>query len=325
MQYCIEIKLVLSAVEGVFLGSLTGIISGVHVNTAIMLLASLFPPSMSLAIFVTSASIAHTFTDVIPSTFLGVPDESFAVLAYPAHGMALRGRGFEAIAIATFSGVFSALTSIPLFFLMFWLSERSIKALTLPVLLATSAFIVMSERGDFLAGSMNVWLSRLKALIVFFTSGVLGVVAFDPDFNGLIPLFSGLFAFPVLYQGLRSGMSLPRSERKACLKFKSALTGTLSGALVSLFPGISAGVASAIAVSPFRESDSESYVSATGAANTANAILCVAVLSALGRARNGASVVLRSLGFRPGFWILPVLTFFSPTLCNAYPSARRLS
>jgi len=115
-------------------------------------------------------------------------------------------------------------------------------------------------------------------LIVFFTSGVLGVVAFDPDFNGLIPLFSGLFAFPVLYQGLRSGMSLPRSERKACLKFKSALTGTLSGALVSLFPGISAGVASAIAVSPFRESDSESYVSATGAANTANAILYVAVL-----------------------------------------------
>ncbi len=305
----IHVKLILTAIEGVILGSFTGIMPGIHVNTAIIFLATIFPPNLSLVVLVISASIAHTFADVIPSTFLGVPDESFAVSVYPAHEMAMDGRGFEAVSTATFSGVAATLLSLPLFFLILHLNYMVVKEFTLPVLAAVSLFIIAGERGDFLSGRFNVWFSRLKALAVFLLSGVLGIVAFGLSFNGLLPLFSGLFAFPVLYQGFRSGVTLPESERKVSFRMKSTLTGTVSGALVSLFPGISSGVASAIAVSPFSESDSESYVSAAGAANTANAILCLSVLSAFGKARNGAALALKATGFTPGIQLIPVLTF----------------
>jgi len=288
---------ILTATLGVLLGILTGITPGIHVNTAIALLAAGRQINKDIMILIISASIAHTFADVIPATFLGIPDVSFAVSVYPAHEMCLEGRGIEAVAISTFSGIIAVILTVPLFFLMLkYLRNGYTESIVLPVLMLTSIFIIFREKGDIFAGRHSRILGYVKALTVFTLSGILGIIVFKLNVkNLLLPLFSGLFAFPILYRGVRGIKNLPEQEVGVKLKPLSALTGTLSGSIVSLFPGISSGVASALAVSPFKESEADNYVSATGAANTSNALLCFAVLMSTGKSRSGAALALRTI------------------------------
>jgi len=288
---------ILVAVLGVFLGTLTGIIPGIHVNTAIALLSASRPVDKNLIIVVISASIAHTFSDVIPATFLGIPDESFAVSVYPAHEMSLDGRGIEAITISTFSGVIAAIASIPLFYaILRFIKVSYLEEFILPILILTSLFVII-ERGNSFAGRYSPFFSSMKALMVFTLSGIIGIAVFKLSSNKdlFLPLFSGLFAFPILYRGVKGIRNLPEQSILVKLKPLSALMGTVSGMIVSLFPGISSGVASLLAVSPLKESDAENYVSATGAANTANALLCFAVMISAGRARSGATLALKQV------------------------------
>ncbi len=288
---------ILTAILGVLLGIFTGITPGIHVNTAIALLVAGRQINKELTILIISATIAHTFADAIPATFLGIPDVSFAVSAYPAHEMCLEGRGIEAVTISAFSGIIAVVLTLPLFFLMLkYLRGGYTESLVLPVLVLTSIFIVFREKGDIFGGRHSRVLNCIKALTVFTLSGILGTLVFKLNAkNLLLPLFSGLFAFPILYRGARGTKNLPGQEVGVKLKPLSALTGTLSGSLVSLFPGISSGVASALAVSPFKESEADNYVSATGAANTSNALLCFAVLMSTGKSRSGAALALRTI------------------------------
>jgi len=277
---------VLISIVGVILGVFTGITPGVHVNTIIPLLNL---DGRTLVLVLISASIAHTFLDAIPSTFIGIPDESTAVSLYPAHSMALEGRGIEAVAIATFSGLISVIALTPAFFILSKV-KLNVSRLTLPVLLLVTIFLITQERGDTFAGKYSRVVAVGKAFVVLAISGIVGFLALN--FDTLSPLFSGLFAFPVLLGGIKRKTEIP--EQKVCFKPRTlpALLGSLSGTLTSIFPGISSGIASTIAVSPFKERNSENYVSATGAANTANALMCFAVLISSGKSRSGVAYAI---------------------------------
>ena len=53
----------------------------------------LFIPLL-LAMTIVAMSIAHTFLDFIPSTFLGAPECETALSVLPAQGMLLEGSGY---------------------------------------------------------------------------------------------------------------------------------------------------------------------------------------------------------------------------------------
>lgn len=87
----------LAALAGVVSGMVTGLLPGLHVNTVTALLlgagaacaAAGFEFSTLLA-FICALAISHTFFDVVPGLFLGVPgDEAFALL--PGHRQFERG------------------------------------------------------------------------------------------------------------------------------------------------------------------------------------------------------------------------------------------
>ncbi len=283
---------ILVSLLGILIGTLTGLTPGIHVNTAVALIVSGRRLDRDLVILAISASIAHTFLDAVPSTFLGIPDESQSVSVYPAHLLAVEGRGVEAVAISALSGVIAAFATLPFFFLL-PLIKPDTSRYTLAVLVFTVLFLISLEKGDMLAGRYSFVLNRLKASLVLLVSGILGFFAFRFNPPLFAPLFSGLFAFPVLYSGFRGVESLPQSKRGLNFRPLASLSGAAFGMTASLFPGISSGVASAMAVSPFSEQDEESYVAATGATNTANAILCLSVLIATGKARSGVAAVIR--------------------------------
>jgi putative membrane protein len=122
-----EIALVIVfAILGTSLGVLTGLIPGLHVNNIAVIMLSISPALLAglmflegygipelfipllVAMIIVAMSIAHTFLDFIPSTFLGAPEGETALSVLPAHSMLLEGRGYEAVmlsAIGSLGGV----------------------------------------------------------------------------------------------------------------------------------------------------------------------------------------------------------------------------
>jgi len=123
------IIVILAGLAGTGLGTITGLVPGVHVNTvSVMLLAataSLATLFVSMGIgagnvglvvgcIIISTSVTHTFVDVVPSTFLGAPEEDTALAVLPMHELLLSGRGYRAIALSALGSALGALFSFTL-------------------------------------------------------------------------------------------------------------------------------------------------------------------------------------------------------------------
>ncbi|RLI77685.1 hypothetical protein DRP07_11960 [Archaeoglobales archaeon] len=290
---------------GICLGVISGLIPGIHNNTfsALILaylpfLFELFSPE-EVALIIFTNAITHTFIDILPSVFIGVPDEDTALSILPSHEMVLEGRGFHAVSISAFSSVFSFLMSLPLFALfIFLLPSRWIflYKITPLFLVLVISFLVFSEKEDIYAGSLNIWLKRGYSLFILVLSGIIGYFAFKYSFyveiragsSVFIPMMLGFFAVPVVYAGMQNRSEIPEQRVSLTIpRVGHILPGSLSGALVSLFPGVSSGIAAAISTAKLESR--EAYISAISAANTSNAMLCFSVLFSTGFTRSGAA------------------------------------
>lgn len=116
---------------GAGLGSLTGLAPGLHVNTLALVMVAFAPVLLSLleeasALFgagresailllvavIVSASVAHSFLDLLPSIFLGAPEEGTAMSVLPGHRMLLEGRGLEAARCSAYGGLVGAAAAV---------------------------------------------------------------------------------------------------------------------------------------------------------------------------------------------------------------------
>ena len=108
-------EVILYTFIGVSLGTVTGLIPGIHVNTMIPFFYIL-NPSFETCIVIVALMVTHTFLDFIPSTLLGIPDETTALTVLPAHRMLLEGRGLEAIKLTAVGSLGSMLVSFLIFY-----------------------------------------------------------------------------------------------------------------------------------------------------------------------------------------------------------------
>ena len=109
------LNLILPIILGIFSGTITGLIPGIHINlVAISLLSLTFiqnlPPT-PLLIFIIAMAITHTFLDFIPSIFLGAPSEDTSLSALPGHELLLKGQGHNALKL-TLIGSTMAIVSL---------------------------------------------------------------------------------------------------------------------------------------------------------------------------------------------------------------------
>jgi len=307
-----------AAVLGTALGIVAGLTPGIHSNTFAALILLHAASFENAGVMIICSAISYTIADIVPTTILGVPDEETAIGVFPAHEMVLEGRAFEAISLSALSSFLALLLSIPLFFTVFAVSSYYdyVRMVTPYVLLLTSAFLILSERAGEFEGSLASWRKRLYALLVFSLSGFIGVIAFDnshlaevnPAGSVLLPLLTGLFGAPILMQSL--GGRIPDQVLTIRLPdMNSAAKGALSGFFVSLFPGISSGIATAIA--SFSEKRREGYIAAMSAANTSNALICLFMLMVIGKARSGAADALKKLAVIPAFQDVAILSLIS--------------
>jgi putative membrane protein len=315
----------LLSILGVLAGILTGLSPGLHVNNVAALLIAtrdawtgvlgfLIPEASSdpamvgllLSCFLIATAATHAVFDFIPSVFLGAPTEETALATLPGHRLLLVGQGAKAVSLAVRGALlgtaFAVAALLPLRYLLadpIGLAERFRPWAGVFLLLVLCALVVSEVRGRNRARRVlrAVWVQCLAGLLGF--AALRGSTPLDPG-TILFPLFSGLFGLPTLLLGLRARRGQLPDQRLEPTRgvsredVRSALRGTLAGASVSWLPGLSGGAAATLAsVGTRRSLGPSQFMVVLGAVSTSTALLSVAVLFMIQRARSGAAAAVR--------------------------------
>ena len=145
---------------GIFLGCMTGLIPGFHVNNVALIALSMSPlavgagiPLSSVAAIIVSMGTVHTFLNYIPSALIGAPDGDTALALLPGHRMLISGHAAQGVAYSARGSQLGLLLSIPLLIvarLLFGtnpgLGLYELSRDILPwLLLAISTFLILTE------------------------------------------------------------------------------------------------------------------------------------------------------------------------------------
>jgi putative membrane protein len=289
---------------GVALGTVSGLVPGLHANNFALLLAAAVPvvpgPPRFVGAAMLAAGVVHTFLDVVPALALGVPDAAMAATAVPGHRLVIQGRGREALRLSALGSGLAIALAVPLALPVTAVMSRVYPALEphLPLILAAIAvLLVVGERS---------WRARLGAGLAVGASGLLGLATLDLETGGLAaggtlaPLFAGLFGAPVLVEALGGDGVPPQADATVTVGKQAlagtALVGTVSGAIVGYVSGISSGVAAVGALTVLPGRGPRAYVVVTSGVNTANTVFALFALVALRDAHTGVLVALDGAG-----------------------------
>ncbi|RZB30896.1 MAG: putative membrane protein [Candidatus Argoarchaeum ethanivorans] len=310
---------ILSIFFGYFLGIITGMVPGFHVNNIAVILLAITPLlsqynvlPLYIVIVILSNSITHTFIDIIPAVLIGVPESDTALAVLPGHALTMEGRGIEAIRLSAIGSAGAILTSLLLALPMIWIFKNYYTVLqeyTAWLLITLILMMVLTEKGEQIQGGGSLVHLKYKsyAVIVFLLSGLLGLFAFEKEalMNSIIPtvgetvflpLLSGLFGASVLLISMLSKTTLPEQQDTkynlpAANLLRGIFFGSTAGSLVAWFPGVSSAVATIIARIALPRNNEHSHnefiVSLSGA-NTSNALFSLIALYVIGKSRSGA-------------------------------------
>ena len=303
------IELVIACFIGILIGTTTGMIPGIHVNTAgaILFASSSFLLSQVspefLCVLMVSMSIAHALIEFVPSMLLGVPQEGTATSILPGHRMVLQGRSKEVIRIVSVGGFGAIIVTIillPLFAIALPFLHDVSKPYTWIILLVASVYLtykLTSTTIDFL------WSSLL-----FILSGILGWIIFQtpiPSGISLMCTFSGLFGISTILFSLNDSSTIPHQNPFYELnidynKFKSIFAGGITGAILGFLPGFgpAQGTVIAQAVSGTNDNnddDTVNFLLATSGLNISDCLFSLIAIYIIGNPRSGIAVYMSYL------------------------------
>ncbi len=289
------IELLFFIFAGCLLGTLTGMVPGIHVNTmsALILLFAFAAGPDGIALIV-AMGVTHSFMDFIPSIVLGAPDSESFLAVLPGHRYLLRGKGFRALSLTVTGGLVGGILALALspFFLLFISRIEFLLPAIIPlVLAAVLASMLFSEKGR-----------RGSAALVLALSGLLGTIVLRAGTipNPLVPLIIGFFAVATLLHSLRKKPLLREQEvERESVGAGDALQGSflsvMAGSTVSLMPSIGPAQAAFLVKKVMGKMRTEQYLVLLGGINTVNLIFSFFVLFALGKTRTGVAAAIREI------------------------------
>jgi putative membrane protein len=230
----IDIILALCIILGFILGILSGLTPGLHLNNFAAMLLALSPQLMAMGLapyqmasIILAASISQTFFDAIPAIFLGAPDSETALTVLPGQRLMLEGRGIEAVRLSALGSAGSIVVALFLVFPLSWIFSSYYDYLMKymgVLLLGIALMMTRAERGSWIEGqgSLVHWKYKALAGLLFLTSGLLGIFAFDHESllssplglepQVLLPLLSGIFGASSLLLSLSTDTEIPEQE-----------------------------------------------------------------------------------------------------------------
>ncbi|WP_406534829.1 tripartite tricarboxylate transporter permease [Methanobrevibacter sp.] len=303
------IELVIACSIGILIGTATGMIPGIHVNTAGAILfasSSLLLTQLSpefLCVLMVSMSIAHALIEFVPSMLLGVPQEGTATSILPGHRMVLQGRSKEVIRIVSVGGFGAILVTImmlPIFAIALPILHDITKPYTWMILIIASVYLTYSLTANF--------RDFLWSMLLFILSGILGWIIFQspiPSGVTLMCTFSGLFGISTILFSLNDSSIIPHQNPFYELdidysKFKSIFAGGITGAILGFLPGFgpAQGTVIAQAVSGADDNDDDDTVNfllATSGLNISDCLFSLIAIYIIGNPRSGIAVYMSYL------------------------------
>lgn len=303
------LELVIACFIGILIGTMTGMIPGIHVNTAgAILFASstfllTFVSPEFLCVLMVAMSIAHALIEFVPSMLLGVPEEGTATSILPGHRMVLQGRSKEVIRIVSVGGFGAILVTIfmlPIFAIALPILHDISKPYTWMILLFASIYLtysLTSTTRDF------IW-----SLLLFVLSGILGWAIFQTPISSGITLmctFSGLFGISTILFSLNDNSSIPHQNSFYELdldfsKFKSIFAGGITGAILGFLPGFGPAQGTVIAQAASGASDNDdddtvNFLLATSGLNISDCLFSLIAIYIIGNPRSGIAVYMSYL------------------------------
>lgn len=299
--------LIFACFLGVICGAITGLIPGIHVNTAGAIiftssafLLGIFSPEF-LCVFLVAMSIAHALIEFIPSIFLGVPDEATAVSVLPGHRMVLEGRSKEAIrivAIGGFGAIIVIILILPILIIFLPTIQGVIKPYTFLILLLVSLYMIWRLS--------NGKRAFFWSLILFIFSGFLGWTIFQtPISSGLsmMCIFSGLFGISTILFSLNDKSFMPHQNKFYDLELNSNMlrgifAGGVSGAILGFLPGFGPAQGTIIAQTVAGgdgEDNTENFLTSISGLNTSDTLFSLICIYLIGNPRSGIAVYMSYL------------------------------
>ena len=296
---------------GAGIGTFTGLVPGIHVNTlAALMLASyqsledLLCPMVPegsvpvcLSACIVSAAVVHSFVDYVPSVFIGAPDPDDTLSMLPGHRLLSEGRGMAAVrsaAIGSCVGTCSAIVAaIPLRYLLSFGLGDYFDSITAVVLSVVILLMIFREKDLHSA----IW-----ATVILTVSGALGLAVMDLDIpcGGIIgggtllfPLLTGLFGIPSMIQSLSAAETVPQSDdERYPVGPVPGLKGLAVGMLTGWFPGITATTGAVLAGTVLPERRPEGFIAMTASIGSAAAVVMIVTMNLTGKGRSGTMLTV---------------------------------
>jgi putative membrane protein len=282
---------------GMTLGVLAGLVPGLHPNTLLVIIVSLFWLSgetnpLGALTLVVSMSVSNAIVNFIPSIFFGAPEPDSCLSVLPGHRLLMEGMGYEALFLTVAGGVGAMLLTLAAFPFLLWsipFIYSGIHAYMTWLLLLVLALLLWQEKRGML----------LKSLAVFLISGGAGFMLLSAMSSEqvLFPAFSGLFGISLSLGSIMQSASLPpqkKIRRIECRWMKGALAGWLAGLFVGILPGIGPAQAGVLASRAVRGNERDFLVS-LGGISTSNIVFTFIALHVLGKTRSGAAWALSEI------------------------------
>src|SRR3989339_1781927 len=295
------IQVILAMLSGIFIGIITGLTPGIHINMASLLVLSLSPILMmkfsieplSMAIFIIAMGVTHTFLDALPSIFLGAPDEATALGVLPGHRYLLNGNGLMAVKLFTIGSFFGLIFGIMIFPLLYLITKYSYDFFNdffAWILIFVILFMIYRDN------------KKLWSVFIVVLSGIFGLIVFNTNLKDpLFPMLSGLFGLSTLIISYFDNNNIPKQnimdttiiERKKTLF--SIIAGNIGSFIVSTFPGLSSSIAAVMSMQVIKNIGDKGFMILLGCIGTSSFILSLVALYTIEKARNGAVIVISKL------------------------------
>jgi putative membrane protein len=296
------IYIIIAILLGLIAGCITGLTPGIHINLIAIIVLSAsstllgFTNPLTLAIFIISMAITHTFVDFIPSIFLGAPDEDSFLSILPGHKLLLKGRGYIAIILTVYgslAGLLIILIFTPLFIYFLPTIYPIIQNFMPFILIIVSTYLIYQDKKNWL------W-----SLIIFILAGFLGIASLNLNLKEpLLPLLTGLFGGSSLITSLINKPKIPKQKihpiksiriQKKSL-FKSCLASIIAAPFTAFLPGLGASQAAVIGKEFLKIKDNREFLFLLGAINTIVMGLSFITLYTINKTRTGAAVAISNL------------------------------
>lgn len=319
------IAVLISSATGAVLGSILACVPGLHVYNVIGFLVAFScerPIASAVAIpFVVGMTVGYAMLNTVPSVFLAAPDESAFFIILPGQKYLKMGRGCEAVMITAAGGLIGILLIVlvagPFLLRVLPSAYGVVRPHMHWILWCVMVFMLMSEwpkLGNVGQGGrrklMQGWKTPAAGLLTFLLSGLLGfivmyrpLVAVDASFQGLLPVFAGLFTLPWLFLNIVSRVSVPRQDATAGrgpgirAVLGGGLSGGLGGGFAACVPAVTGGVGGLLAGHAAAIRNDAAFLASQGASKVVYYVLGLVLffVPSLHLVRGGAARMLSTL------------------------------